>query len=247
MNTVNMEREKAKRRIMALLNKTADKGATEHESQAAAEKVAELMGFYNIEFGELEFQEKNIVKVEVACKAYLHRILIKRTAFAISKFCQVRCWSSTGTKNITYLGFKHDVEIAQALHSFIEESALRCLSDFIQSPAYSQLIAAGQIKLSITSSFLKGFDSRMASRIHEMAAEKKEREQKIILSTGTALVTVKEVEIDAELRSQGIKLRTVHTSNRVTSSDAYRRGSSAAGSLSINPGVRGNTSQGVLA
>lgn len=242
--TVNIEREKAKRKIIALLNKTVDKGATESEAMLAAEKASELMAFYDVECGELEFQEKNIVKESVACKSYARREYVSSAAMGIAKLCQTRVWKCTGVDKFVYFGFKHDVDIAVAMFSYLEDAALRAVEDFEESATFEGMINGGYAKKSVIMSFIKGFDSRIHSRLSEMA---KERDKAVILSTGTSLVPMKESEIDREMKAQGMRLVSRSCSSRISSGDAYRAGGSAAANVSLSSQVSGSNSSRRLA
>lgn len=235
---VNIEREKAKRKIIALLNKTVDKGATESEAMNAAEKASELMAFYDVECGELEFQEKNIVKEGVSCKSYARIDFINSAAMGIAKLCQCRVWKSTGTDKFVYFGFKHDVDIAIAMFSYLEDAAIRALEDFEESATFEGMINSGYSRKSVIISFIKGFDSRIYSRLSEMA---KERDKAVILSTGTSLVPMKDVEIDREMKAQGVKLVSRSCSSRISSGDAYRAGGHAAANVSLSSQVSGGS------
>ncbi len=232
----NIEREKAKRKIIALLNKTVERGATEDEAMTAAEKATELMTFYDIESGELEFQEKNIVKVDIPYQSYARREYIQSTSMGIAKLCQTRVWRNPSQRTNTYFGFKHDVEIATAMFAYLEETMMREVSDFELSIKCAEMVEAGYNRKSIIMSFIKGFDQRMYARLNEMA---KEREQRVVLATGTALVPLKHAEIDREMKAQGVKLVTGYSSNRVSAYDAYNHGKAAADSVSLSAQVNG--------
>jgi hypothetical protein len=230
---INIEREKAKRKIIALLNKTVDRGATEEEAMAAAEKAGELMAFYDIESGELEFQEKNIVKEVVTFRSYLQRPYISTSG--IAKLCQCRNWRNTGTDTYTFFGFKSDVEIAVAMFSYLEDAAYRASRDFRHSAEFTKFVADGYDGKSVVSAFNKGFDSRLYTRLVELA---KDRNSRVVLSTGTSLVPMKEAEIDRELNAQGVVLRNRSINNRVRAYGAYERGANAANAVGINRQVR---------
>ena len=229
--TINIEREKAKRKIIALLNKTVDKGASESEATTAAEKAGELMAFYDIECGELEFQEKNIVKVMVPALSYAKRSYICSAAMGIAKLCQCRCWKSSSTGSLVFFGFKHDTDIAAAMFGYLEDAAIRALDEFQISEAFDAMIDAQYNRKSIIMSFMQGFDSRMYGRLNSMA---KDREQKVVLSTGTSLVPLKEAEIDRELSQQGVRLRSSRSRAHASAGAAYYAGQAGADSTSIN-------------
>lgn len=235
--TINIEREKAKRKIIALLNKTVDRGASEGEAMNAAEKAAELMAFYDIECGELEFQEKNIVKAEIPYKSYGRTAYVSMAVMGIAKLCQTRYWVNPWDGKAVFFGFKHDADIAVAMFGYLEETAQREIADYEQSQNYADMIAAGYNRKSIIISFIKGFDKRLYNRLSDMA---REREQKVTMSTGTALVPLKHAEIDREMKAQGVKLTSRSVSSGISAGDAYRAGSCAASNVSLSAQMSGN-------
>lgn len=237
MTNVNVEREKVKRKIVALLNKTKDNGATEAEVISASEKVDELMEVYEIEFGELEFEEKNLVLEKVKHKKYGKGFLIH--GFLLNKFCHIRSWNVQGGGLMCFAGFKHDVEVALDMFEYLENATERAIEDYKASTDYVEQNKYHHGR-TLVSSFLKGFQARLKVRLDELAEERKVRIQE---STGTTLVVMKEDEVN-DFVKQKVRRLTSSRSN-ISNTNGYRHGYSAANKVNIHRKVSGNNS-GVL-
>jgi hypothetical protein len=115
-------RESIANKIRALLSKTTEKGATEAEAIAAAEKAGELMRAHRLTMTDIE------VKAEPVDNVYLDRINTVRSSPAdrcvpgIQEYCGVRIWFTTDADRVSrlrVLGLKADVEMAAYLYQMI--------------------------------------------------------------------------------------------------------------------------------
>lgn len=241
--SVNIEREKAKKRIAALLNKTIDNGATEHEAIIASEKAAELMEFYDIEYGELEYKEKNIVVGKERIKTYARMILLN--GVGIAKLCQCRCWIDSkfdGSQYMTFCGFASDVENATNLFNYLQEVAEKSIETFKNSKEFANYKAHGGHGKKLTSSYIGGFNNSLYNRMVELAAE---RQQKLDTATGTSLVVLKEADIDSHMQGLGLNLRR-RTVKRSIHHGAYDKGAREGKKVSLSGQVAGGSNTKAL-
>jgi Protein of unknown function (DUF2786) len=62
---MSTELQKIKARIMALANKTTDRGCSEEEAMSAMEKIGELLEAYNLTMEECDVREEKCVSVHI--------------------------------------------------------------------------------------------------------------------------------------------------------------------------------------
>lgn len=230
--SINQERESVKRKIIALLNKTTDNGCSEHEAMIAAEKANELMIFYDIEFGDLEFEEKNIVHVEIPYKMYGKGSIISYSVVGIARLTQCKEWSNPNTRTIHFVGFKHDVEVAEHFINYLMDVFESEMGKFKTTDFY---INNQNHKRSVMSNFLMGIDTRIQSRLIEMADLRK---QKVNESNKTDLVPMKEFEIHNKLNEMGIRL-VRGTRKSYTDYNSFKHGKEVGDSISLNNPING--------
>jgi hypothetical protein len=95
MTEPTAERDKIKERVAKLLNVTVDRGASENEAMAAAEKAAELMAFYDIEASELSVRSARAIKQTVQARKYGSMIIAAPVAHHIAQLCDCMHWGGT--------------------------------------------------------------------------------------------------------------------------------------------------------
>lgn len=239
----NPERDSVKKKISALLAKTPENGASEHEALAAAQKAAELMAVYDIEATELDYKNNTCVKRTIKAQTYARHILGNYFALAIQSLCDCIGWNDNGTDETVFFGFEQDADIAIYLYSSLRSAVVMELANYKESPEFAEAIAHGEMTMVLCRTFILGMEMRISQRLKQMAAEKKATVQ---VSTGTSLVLVKTERVQEEFADLGMKLRSGSRSRAIRKgSSAYAAGQKAGDRVNISKGV-GSTVVGAL-
>jgi len=126
------EREKVAAKIKALLAKSVENGATEHEAIAAATKAAKLMEEHNLTMTEAEiisegFEMRSETWESDKATALARKLLSK----AVSVFTDTRIWTDPD-KSRKFFGLKPDVIFAQFLYDSLTEFVVRRYNAFVE-------------------------------------------------------------------------------------------------------------------
>jgi hypothetical protein len=120
-------------KIKALLSKTTENGATEHEMLAALDKAAAMQDAYDITDGELQIakDEAAILHTDPPDLKDPHKIKW-RLAPAVRQFCGVEIYRTRHETGLRCIGMPSDVQFAMWL--------LDNLADFVFNALYEHLI-----------------------------------------------------------------------------------------------------------
>ena len=225
------ELQKVKARIRALTVRTVDRGCSEAEAMAAAEKVGELLAVYGLTMNEVELRE------EICTQRSLHFNDPRRAAInwlfpALLRFTGCRGWT-VGRAEFVLFGLDPDVQMAEWLLQVLAGALLREEVAYRNSPAYRPGRAAPQ---AVLRSFRLGFADRVAQRLTEMSDEQERAAEtaRAAQPTGTALVLLKEQKLDEGFAALGIRLRSVTRSTVVRDRGAFGRGQDAGGRVGLD-------------
>lgn len=230
------ELEKVKGRIRALAARTVDRGCSEAEALAAAQKIGELLDVYGLSMTEVELRQETCIQREIVFTGprlqALAGIFLSVVALTESKGWMV------GRTTFVFYGLEPDVLMAEYLMHVVAGAVDHEEAVYRASATYHRSRAAPQNRLR---SFRYGFAERVSTRIEEIAAHRRAAAEaaRTPASTGTALVLVKEQLIADGFRELGIRLRTSYTSRTVRDGAAYRQGIEAGGRVSLERPLRG--------
>lgn len=215
----NKARERAKRIIRELQQKTEANGCTEHEAMAAAAQIGELLEKYDLEIDEIGVRE-DAAKCEknrvFAADPYAGAILA-----GIRDFCSLIYYRDNSNHTAYVLfGTPHDLEIALYLYEMLSEAIERDWTDYMNRYGYS-------MKKRI--SFRAGFADRVYSRFKQMKADRDARNR----VTGTALVVLKDQLVRQEFGKLGIHL-VKGSGFTIADGSAYRQGQAAGDRANLN-------------
>lgn len=230
------ELEKVKMRIRALAARTVDRGCSEAEALAAAQKVGELLEVYGLTMSEVELREETCIQREVIFTGPRLQAL-SAIFLSVIELTETKGWM-VGRQSFVFYGLEPDVLMAEYLLHLVASAVDHEESIYRASPAYLRSRATPQNRLR---SFRYGFAERVSTRIEELAAHRRAAEQAARMPTtaGTALVLVKERLIAEGFRDLGIRLRTSYTTRTVRDGTAYRQGVEAGGRVNLQRPVRG--------
>lgn len=227
MTTDTTRRESLLARIRALMAKTTANGCTEAEAAEAARKVDELIARYEIDLDELTMRKQEIVMVRV--KAGEHDV--RFSCGAIGTFTDCRVWLHD-KKEIIYLGFQVDTEVAEYLTLLFQRAIDREHATFI---LFNRDFNDGSPteRRDLKQSFGLGMARRLGERLRDL----KSKRDFTARSTGRDLVMMKKPVVDEAFAKLGIIFG--HGGRAPTARDhkAFNAGRDAAGRVAINHGV----------
>jgi hypothetical protein len=232
------ELAKVKARIRALAAKTVERGCSEAEAMAAAQKVGELLEVYGLSMNEVELREETCVQRTVVFNDP-RRQAMGWLFPALLRFTECRGWT-VGRADYVIFGLEPDVQMAEYLMQVIagalawEENRFRASPDYLRSRAAPQAVLR---------SFRIGFADRVAARLTELGTHRRQAEQAqqqaAARQGGTALVVLKEQKIEEGFRGLGVRLRTVSRTTVVRDQSAFGRGREAGGRVGLDRPVGG--------
>jgi len=231
----DVDLDKVLGRIKALREKTVDKGCTEQEALAAAEKIAELLDRYGLSLSEVELKSQPCegAGIETGRKRFGP---IDGCIPTVGAFCDCRVWSektAEGEIRYVFFGLPADVAGARYLYDLVEQAFETETERFKATPLYGEHHSSE--RRSATTSFQTGLAYGIGTKLRSLRAE---RETTMRNSTGRDLVLVKESVVEDELAKLGMNFRTrsAQTGKRVLR-DAYAAGQEAADRFEFRPGI----------
>lgn len=226
MSVASAEREKIAARIRALRAKTVANGCTEQEAVAAAAKMAELLGRYNMTLGEAEMR----------ASAFEHRRQrfddlvgdrLRKIADGAAHLTGARYWVSRAgvfPVEVNFFGFQHEVAVATYLLDICNRAMRR--EKLLQERALALLVPVARRRQLL--SFLDGMADRLRTRLQRM---------KPAMPTGTGLVVLHRALVDAGMAEAGHNVRTRAARSSRDFEDGYERGLAAADEVALNHGL----------
>jgi hypothetical protein len=234
------ELAKVKARIRALAAKTVDRGCSEAEAMAAAAKVGELLAVYGLSMSEVELREEVCVQRRLPVLGPVRQAM-KWLFPALLRLCECRGWTD-GRQDFVLFGLEPDLQMAEYLMAVIARALETEEARYKASPDYAQRRQPAQ---AVLRSFRYGFADRLGKRLDAMAREREAVEMRNqTMSSGTALVVVKQRIIEERFSGLGVRLRTVYSTAIVRDRGAYGHGAAAGGRVGLHRPMPGGGSFG---
>lgn len=233
------ELEKVKARIRALAAKTTDRGCSEPEAMAAAEKVGQLLEVYGLSMSEVELRQEVCIQREIVMEG--PRLQAVGAIFlAIIRLTETKGWTA-GRGTFVLFGLEPDVLMGEYLLHLVAGAVDREEADFRASEAYRRSRLQPQARLR---SFRYGFAERVSERLEQIARHRRETATaaRATPASGTALVVAKEKQVQAAFKELGIRLVSRSTTRRVRDGNAFRHGQEAGGRVGLDRPVGAGTS-----
>nr|WP_232478795.1 DUF2786 domain-containing protein [Roseomonas rosulenta] len=230
------ELDRVKGRIRALAARTVDRGCSEAEALAAAQKIGELLEIYGLSMSEVELRQEACIQRQSVFSG--PRLQALGSIFLpIIELTETKGWM-VGRNTFVFYGLEPDVLMAEYLLQVVARAVDHEEAAFRASDAYRQGRATPQNRLR---SFRYGFAERVSKRIADLAAHRRAAEAaaRTPAASGTALVLVKQRLIAEGFRELGIRLRTSYTTRTVRDGTAYRTGMEAGGRVNLERPVNG--------
>jgi Protein of unknown function (DUF2786) len=194
------DRDKIIEKIKALLSKTKENGATEHEMMSALDKAAAMMDAYDISAEDVQLTKDEAVTLHADPPDLKDPHGIKwRLTYQVGVFCNVQIYRSSHETGLKCIGMPSDVQFAMWL--------LDTLADFVFGELYGHLIGCCAPK-NERRVIIRSFVEACCERINNRIAELVERSKVARTSNGKELVVVKDAAIKTFMKEHDIKIRT---------------------------------------
>lgn len=233
-------RERAKRLVRNLMERTEENGCTEAEAMEAAAKIGALMAEFDLELTELSARDtSDMVKAEVYAADYSMATVVT----GVAKLCSLVVYSNSGATVATYTlyGHKTDVELATYLYEVCAEACDVGWQAYMDKHGYSK---------KARDSFRMGFGNRVHARMSELRAQRDreaaERAAAMPNGTGTNLVVLKDQIVVAEFEKLGVRLGKAST-QRVHNPAAFAHGKAHGDRVNLERPLNGPASRPALA
>ncbi|MGL5690424.1 MAG: DUF2786 domain-containing protein [Bacteroidales bacterium] len=167
---MEQKREAIKRKIKALLAKTTENGASEHEAYIALNKATQLMSEYTLSMKDIDesVEPEKCISLDV---------LVYKTSynsiFIIPALCKLfDCYHVYDPKVITFFGFEQDVRLAEYFYNFIMKACISKKDEYMRSSDALSLKKRGYHGRAIASSFVSGFLVGVYNKIDDIYAQR---------------------------------------------------------------------------
>lgn len=208
-------------KIKALLAKTTERGASEHEMLAALDKAAAMVDAYDITDEELKVARDEAAMLHADPPDLKDPHSIKwRLTNGVAQFCGVQIFRSRRETGLRCIGMPSDVQFAMWL--------IDSLADFVFAELYAHLIGCLAPK-SERRIIMRSFTEACCQRITDRLLALVERSKAARTSNGRELVVIKDAAIRAFMTEQGIHLRTCGLSSPSNVNTAAQAAGRAAG------------------
>ena len=221
-------------KLRALMNKTTDRGCTEGEALAAADKVSELMDKYGLSKEQLQLDSAPDECEESSFNFNGHRKThpVVMCMTTIGKYTSTQPWYKKGGKFVatyTFFGLPSDVKVAcwllQTFHSAMN------LSYRIYADNYP-----GDFEVNghtVRKAFMQGMGYRLIERLQELIDR---RETPASFNGTFELMVLKEDNLAKALKNKKMKFRTQRLAPGDSSLESWVAGRISADSVPINSG-----------
>jgi hypothetical protein len=185
----------------ALLRKTIENGATEAEMLSALAKVQALQDSYEIKDADLEEAKDEAVKlIKEAGEQALDPGNIKwHMSYSVGKFCNVQLYRDRGSKALTLIGTKSDVDWAMWLLEHLADFVHQQLADYLFTEA--SLAPRSDLR-SIKANFVQAACGTISDRLNALGIQSEVNRT----PNGRALMVIKSGAVKAYLKEHGISL-----------------------------------------
>lgn len=223
------EIQRAKRLINKLLERTMERGCSEHEALEASEKVTDLLKQFDLTLEEVVIRAETCVKREV----YAPNDCFGSLVSGIAKLCSLVHYLDTGKTGYVYVmfGFQRDMELAIFLYETLLEAFDYEWALFTKENGFAR---------KVKESFQEGFADRVWHRLYDLRVQRDEANAARVKASGCKdLVLVRDALVKEEFSKTGVRL-SFHNKQRTRDSNAYSHGQAAGSRASINVPLNGD-------
>jgi len=238
----NILRDRALKRIKALLEKTEENGASIEEAKSALEKATQLMKEYFITINDIEDLKDDPIVTEAT---QIISIKERTTAFfpIICQLFDLRHFYNKET--VTFVGYQTDVKIGIYLYKKIMSGLISDLNDFKKSRKF-EVLRMHYHGNTLRRDFISGWIDTINSKVNDLYFE---RERSFQSENKGGLMLAKKSNVDKKFSE--FDVRTITQNVRQTYSDeAFSHGVKQANRFNIqndldNGGVKVRELEGI--
>lgn len=229
MEEINENRDKATKRIKALLSKTTENGASVEEAASAMSKANELMIQYFITLKDISdldaidnivCERTDAIKIKYAYARYLK--------FYSAKLFD--CKSSSNKYYVWFYGYSNDVRMAIYIYNKLVGILKNSIKEYKKSKDYKALTMIGYHGNSIISSYVEGFVIAVADKITAIHSERNRN----FNDSQTGLMCLKTKKVEEFFNKEDIKKAKPINDKKSFVSHAYRMGESDGENTRLN-------------
>ncbi len=231
------QRERAKRLVASLLERTTEAGFTEAEAMESAAKVGALLAQNDLELTDCIVRD---VSDMVRTKVFAADDAASSIIMGIGRLCSLVVYHDSGAKGTQYSLFGHapDVELATYLWEVCAEAAETGWAAYIKATG----VHTGKAR----SSFRIGYGGRVYRRLVQLREEREAAARaRAVVSNCTSLVVLKDQIVEAEFAKTGVKLRS-RRGPAVHDRGAYNKGREHGNSVNLSNPLNGPDQHGAL-
>lgn len=229
------ERAKILERITALLNMANDVSSPA-EAAIAAKRARALMDKHQVSMAEIADSEPDEFDSVPQGKAYRFMPQWKDIlAVAVATFNDCICTRTNEyyaqqkhyRHRVQFKGYRSDVIVAGAMYEYLLVTIDRLCAEYIKvnHPEFDKYPAK------IGDAYKKGMSRELCSRLNAMAEERKAAMQ---TSTGTSLMVIKQVAVEAEFGKPQYKNVSMVTRDDASAYRAHRQGKEDAHKINLS-------------
>lgn len=229
------KRNKIKKKIHALLEKTVENGATKAEMESAISKANELMMEFYITLSEVKddpYINEKCISVTIPLRNTGYDL--KAFYYDLGKLFDCIHYFNSKRKTITFFGYEEDVELCCYFYELITKSCMKERELFIKSEKYKELKKWVHWR-SVVSSFIKGYIYEVAMKLQK---KYKERESKFANTEFGLILYDKNKKVNEQFEKLNITLNGVTSNQERKSLAAYNEGAEKGESLELVQGIR---------
>ena len=190
--------ENVKRKIVALLEKRVENGATKEEAEAALRKAAELMAEYMIDEKDLQDKQEPFIKKKTKRRNTKATIPL---APALEKLFCTQSYFVRANGEQWFFGRENDVDLAIYFYNVISDAMERETRAFRKTEVYKAATDFLYTRRTVERDFQNGFLIGVYGQVEKLVNENSERTRR---ATGTDLVIVRGAEVkDAFIKAVG--------------------------------------------
>lgn len=223
---MDAKRSKLLDRIRQLCGRTVDRGFTEAEALAAAEKVSALLDENDLTLDEVEIRSSPVGRQDAEFESDLGERIWK-VASAIAQLTGTRYWTSAAgvaPVRITFFGLLHEAQIAGYLLDICAR-AMRCEA---AAAGAAWALYRLPVRNRRRAAFLDGMADALGRRISAMRKPQ---------PTGRGLVVVRERIVGEEMSRLGVRIRDARSRSSDDFDPAYGDGMAAGDRVALDPGL----------
>lgn len=223
------ELERVKRLVNKLLDRTVDRGFTEHEAMQASEQVGNLLKQFDLQLSDVIIREETCVQREVFADDDTATSILS----GICRLCSLKHYKVGGSTPPTFVlfGFQRDMELALFLYETLMEALATEWAEFTRINGFAR---------KKRDNFRMGFGQRVWERLVSLRRQRDaEAAARATASSSRDLVLVRDALVEEEFQKTGVRL--VRGRGRsVSDSRSFNSGVAAGNRASISTPINGD-------